>query len=309
MPSKDIIVGIQSFITSCLARCILVVKFQDTLLGENDGLNYEANYIPESHVQVYKQIENIPLSELDGESNDIKEIPSLIYEPQTLGSWSIFGYFYDRSKMKRTRKRTEIKSLEIFTGAGGSLQGYHNNGFKTIMAVEKDKEAARTLQENNKDVHVSSQCVRDIIKEYATLKSLKSFTILRRIDHVHLSPPCQGFSSANRNATPSESDLANNDLSLMTNEILRMTSCSTAVFENVIGMWRRKNIHYIKNIVKGALQDGFQVRCTTLKACDYGDPQKRPRFFIFLSKKSVPVPSIPRPICNGQRCNFSLDKR
>jgi len=38
---------------------------------------------------------------------------------------------------------------------------------------------------------------------------------------------------------------------------------------------------------------GYQVRCTVLKACHYGDPQKRPRFFMFKSKDTVPIPSFP----------------
>ena len=43
------------------------------------------------------------------------------------------------------------------------------------------------------------------------------------------------------------------------------------------------------------MQLGYQVRCTVLKACDYGDPQKRPRFFMFISRNNIPLPSIPAP--------------
>lgn len=35
------------------------------------------------------------------------------------------------------------------------------------------------------------------------------------------------------------------------------------------------------------------MRCTVLHARDYGDPQLRPRFFMFVSKNFVPLPSIP----------------
>lgn len=38
---------------------------------------------------------------------------------------------------------------------------------------------------------------------------------------------------------------------------------------------------------------GYQVRCSVLHACDYGDPQKRPRFFMFVAKNNVPIPSFP----------------
>jgi DNA (cytosine-5)-methyltransferase 1 len=65
------------------------------------------------------------------------------------------------------------------------------------------------------------------------------------------------------------------------------------VFENVVGIWQRKNIHYMKNIAKEIMRLGYQVRCTVLRACDYGDPQTRPRFFMFIAKNNLPMPSFP----------------
>ena len=45
--------------------------------------------------------------------------------------------------------------MECFAGAGGSLIGYHEEGFKTVMAVEIDGDAVETLKANN----VSNQLV------------------------------------------------------------------------------------------------------------------------------------------------------
>jgi hypothetical protein len=39
MPSKDVMMGIQAFINKTTARCILIVKFKDTILGMDDYLN------------------------------------------------------------------------------------------------------------------------------------------------------------------------------------------------------------------------------------------------------------------------------
>jgi len=93
------------------------------------------------------------------------------------------------------------------------------------------------------------------------------------------------------------------DLSLLLIDLVRLTSCSTAVFENVKGIWDRKNVHYLKNIAKELLKLGYQVRSTVLKACDYGDPQKRPRVIMLISKNSVPLPSIPAPT-HGNETNL-----
>jgi site-specific DNA-cytosine methylase len=57
-----------------------------------------------------------------------------------------------------------------------------------------------------------------------------------------------------------------------------------------MGLMDRSNVHYLKTIRMGLLRLGYQIRCTCLYACDYGDPQKRPRFFMFITKKSVPMP-------------------
>lgn len=82
-----------------------------------------------------------------------------------------------------------------------------------------------------------------------------------------------------------------------------MTSCSTAVFENVVGIFDRNNVSYIKNISKGLLELGYQIRCTCLHACDYGDPQKRPRIVMFIARNSVPMPSFPAPT-HGSRLGW-----
>ena len=120
---------------------------------------------------------------------------------------------------------------------------------------------------------------------------------------IHFSSPCQDFSKANRHqSTGGGRDRA--DLSLLLVDLVRMTSCSTAVFENVVGRFDRSHVHYLKNISKGLLQLGYQIRCTCLHACDYGDPQKRPRIVMFIAKKSVPLPSFPAPSHGISGWNF-----
>ena len=83
-----------------------------------------------------------------------------------------------------------------------------------------------------------------VASEISLRTMIRSVFALGRIDHVHFSPPCKGFSTANRNETISDNDRVNNDLSLLIIDVIRKTSCATAVFENVLGMWRRKNVHY-----------------------------------------------------------------
>lgn len=292
-PEKEKIVGILHFVSKEVAKCILVVEISKTFVksgSESTRPSDEEGLLREGFLQVHKEVIDINLADIGDEK--LNYLPKLIYEPQRSGgdkNWCRFGYFLDRRNFRRGKRRERIRSLEFFAGCGGSLQGYHNNHFETVMAIEKDDDAVKTLKANNEDVPVYHGCIKDFLKDYDILKCA-----LGRIDHVHFSPPCKGFSTANRNQTMTDKDKENNDLSLLIIDIIRKTSCDTAIFENVEGMWRDKNIDYVKQIVSGILKLNYQVRVCSLKACDYGNAQKRPRFFMVISKHSVPLPNLPQ---------------
>ena len=112
------IVGIQRFVSTDVALCILVIGFEHTILGEAG-----ADPMEEAYVQVFNYVKEVSLSALDEESDKVDQIPRLIYQAQTPGNWHSFGYFYDRTKVKRVGFRKQTRSLELFAGAGGSLQG------------------------------------------------------------------------------------------------------------------------------------------------------------------------------------------
>jgi len=289
----DAIVGIKHFTSKDTAHCVLIVRFEDTLLGtEDEGLEYKADYLLGSYVQVYNCNENISLSKLGNESDNVTTIPRLIYQPQTHGDWYTFGYFYDRNELmsRRTKRRSSnIRSLECFVGAGGSLQGYKNVGFETICAIDNDHDAIATLKLNHPELNTYKGDIQDFIEHAG---------VIGRVDHIHWSSPCQDFSQANRSLNGSSQVAGKRDradLSLLLVDYVQLKRPLTAVFENVCGIYQRKNVHYLKNITKKLMQLGYQVRCTVLKACDYGDPQGRPRFFMFISKNNIPMPSIPAP--------------
>jgi hypothetical protein len=118
-----LIVGIKKFVSIGSCQCILVCKFEDTTLGQEDAkVLYRADFSPESHVQLFKCETERSLKDLREESNELSEIPRLIHEPQIHDCHS-FGYFFDRSQMKKKGRRKVLTSLELFAGAGGSLQG------------------------------------------------------------------------------------------------------------------------------------------------------------------------------------------
>ena len=118
LKGNDTTVGIKRFISTDTALCILVVSFKRTILGEEGS-----DLMKDEFVQVFNCEKEIPLSDLEETSDRVDQIPRLIYQAQTPGKWHSFGYFYERTRARTLRKREHIQSLELFAGAGGSLQG------------------------------------------------------------------------------------------------------------------------------------------------------------------------------------------
>lgn len=90
----------------------------------------------------------------------------------------------------------KLKTIDLFAGAGGLSLGFLKTGcFDIKVAVEYDKDAAKTYAENHKGV--------DLLMEDASRISFKDKIEGKygKIDVVIGGPPCQGFSNANRQKT------------------------------------------------------------------------------------------------------------
>ena len=274
---SSIVVGIRSFLSESEAYCVRVVHTCETFLGITK-MKEEAcipnKHFPFEYVQLKRQ-ELICLSKL-GElvvakgkiDSPPESLPDWIYEPRIGRSRRPFGYTRDRSNMPsnvtRTRRPSrEFRVLEGFTGAGGMHLGFKEEGFHTAMAVEYDDDAVATFKLNNPDVPVYHGDINEFTKrmrddeEYST--SAVGNTLV-----THTSSPCQGFSTANRNVIVSDSDHRNNELSMRFVDWLRLKQPLIGSFENVVGMWRRKRISWLRKILVECLNLGYQVRVMVL---------------------------------------------
>jgi len=201
-----------------------------------------------------------------------------------------FGYVRESSKIQQVNlRRKEMRLIEAFSGAGGMHLGYKAEGFEMAMAIEMNEAAVKTFQLNNPKVPVYADDVNKFIEKYE--KDPQYQKLVGHVDAVHASSPCQGFSKANRNG--GQNDDRNNELSYSFVNLLRITNAKVGVFENVEGMWTVKGMPYLRKLLVGCLGLGYQVRVQILRACDYGDPQKRPRLIIFAAKNHVLMPDRP----------------
>jgi C-5 cytosine-specific DNA methylase len=185
-------------------------------------------------------------------------LPDWIYLRRRKGTSLRFGYIYqplDNPPRRQGLRKGPIRVLDLFAGAGGMHQGFKRvPGFQTAKVVEMNELSVKTFQSNNPGVSVYAGDVRKFLQEARDPQIRKKLGV---IDHIHASPPCQGFSCAN--IWGGKNDEANNNLSLVWIDAIRQFRPKTASFENVGGMWRNKHFHYLRFIMKELLALGYQV--------------------------------------------------
>lgn len=286
--SIDVVVGVNRFLSTETAECVLVIPFEETFLGASDGEddNHDPSFKPCSHVRVEGSVIVAPLRYLGDQR--LERIPSMVYQPQTPGEWYQFAYYQDGDKNRCGRRQDDTRVLDLFSGCGGMSLGFELAGLSIARAVEIDAITAESFTVNKK-APVAVTGVNDFLSRCE--KDGEYRKTIGRIDHIHASTPCQGFSGANING--GINDKLNNNLMLSPVRAIRVFQPITFSFENVLGLWKRAHIHYLKTFLREVMKLGYQVRCSCLKASDYGDPQKRPRIIVMGARSFTLLPSLP----------------
>jgi site-specific DNA-cytosine methylase len=94
-------------------------------------------------------------------------------------------------------------------------------------------------------------------------------------------------------------DAMNTAESLLAPTVAELFCPLVLTFESVVGMWQMEPIkNYLYPILMKLLRLRYQVRQMCLRACDFGDPQIRPRLFflrprlMFLSPRFLGSPMV-----------------
>jgi DNA (cytosine-5)-methyltransferase 1 len=150
--------------------------------------------------------------------------------------------------------------IDLFAGCGGMTFGFERSGlFKSIFAVEWDRDAAGTFRRNFGD-HIFEGAIEDVAR-------------FPSADIVVGGPPCQGFSPLNMGRVGLERRS-------LWREYLRALEESTPrafVMENVPELLRSGEY---TAFAEAAEELGFEVRGRILNAADYGVPQRRRRAIV-----------------------------
>ena len=193
-----------------------------------------------------------------------------------------------------------MKSVEIFSGAGGLAKGLDLAGFDHAAFVEWNKDACASLRRNFSPEKVYCGDIQAF-----------DFTKLERVDVVAGGPPCQPFSLGGKH----QADLDQRDMFPYAIKSIEVLKPKLFIFENVKGLLRESFADYfsyillrLQNPSKSAkpghdwrehleellsldyLQEsGTKYRIThrLVNAADYGVPQCRERVVIVGVREDV----------------------
>jgi DNA (cytosine-5)-methyltransferase 1 len=207
--------------------------------------------------------------------------------------------------------------VSLFAGAGGSSLGYGVAGFRELLAVEWEDNAAGTLRLNFPHLPVYHGDIAELTVE----QSLQLTGLARgELDVLDGSPPCQGFSTAGKR----QIEDGRNQLFKEYVRLLRGLRPKVFVMENVSGMVKGKMKLIFAQIMRELKGSGYRVSAKLMNAMYFGVPQRRERMIIIGVRSdlcdqegSLVLPAHPgaqsrplvfRQVCWDLRGNSSEDR-
>tara|TARA_B100000795_G_scaffold87437_1_gene63633 strand:+ start:3308 stop:4459 length:1152 start_codon:yes stop_codon:yes gene_type:complete len=180
-----------------------------------------------------------------------------------------------------------LSFIDLFAGAGGMSQGFLMEGYNLLSANEIDKNFFETYKQN----HQKSELVLGDITDQEIVSKITSASNNKDVGVVIGGPPCQGFSYAGwRN-----SDDIRNQLFRSFVDIVALVKPEYFVMENVPGILTMRKGEAMKEIIAEFNKIGYHLnQPLSLKAEEFGVPQKRRRVFLIGSIKPIDIspPSI-----------------
>lgn len=175
--------------------------------------------------------------------------------------------------------RRKIRTLSLFSGAGGLDIGFNDAGFELVTHVEIDSRFGASLDANSEYFGNSKVVVGDV-REFVPED--------KGIDFVIGGPPCQTFSAAGRRASGVQG--VDDPRGTLFEEYIRVLEALRPkgfLFENVYGIVGAQGGSAWNSILTAFTELGYEISHRILDAADYGTPQHRERLIIVGSLKAA----------------------
>ena len=172
--------------------------------------------------------------------------------------------------------------ISLFSGAGGLDKGFHNAGFRTVVANEFDPKICPTFRANFPEVNLIEGDIRDI----------PSDAFPEHVTGIIGGPPCQSWSEA---GSLKGIEDARGQLFYEYIRILRDTQPLFFVAENVSGMLAKRHSDAVNGFMKLFDEAGYDVNLKMLNANDFDVPEDRDRVFYIGFRKDLNIHDFEYP--------------
>lgn len=162
--------------------------------------------------------------------------------------------------------KTAPKLVDLFCGAGGLSLGFTQEGFITSLANDIEECCIDTYSHNHPETPRDHIILGDINEVINNLDNLLRY---EKVDIIIGGPPCQGFSTANRQRLI---DDPRNQLYRSYVQVVDKVKPPFFVMENVKGM-----LSVASQVIEDFEKIGYSVEARVLNAKDFGVPQNRER--------------------------------
>lgn len=169
-----------------------------------------------------------------------------------------------------------MKLISLFSGAGGLDKGFHNAGFRTVIANEFDPKICPTFKANFPETKLIEGDIRNV--------SADDFP--KNVAGIIGGPPCQSWSEAGSLKGIND---ARGQLFYEYIRILKTTQPLFFVAENVSGMLARRHSDAVNGFLKLFEDAGYDVNLKMLNANDFDVPEDRDRVFYVGFRKDLHI--------------------
>lgn len=175
----------------------------------------------------------------------------------------------------------ELKSIELFAGAGGLALGLEMAGFTHIGLIEINKYASDTLKLNRPDWNILCEDIENV----ATKDLEKEFNIKKcELDLLSGGAPCQSFSYAGKRLGLED---VRGTMFYHYATFLKKLQPKMFLFENVKGLLTHDKGKTFKTILNIFEDEGYKIQYSILNALDYNVAQKRERLIVIGIRKDL----------------------
>lgn len=174
-----------------------------------------------------------------------------------------------------------IKSIDLFCGAGGMTVGFKDAGIKSVLGNDFNESACVTFKSNNPEIQVMCADITDQNVKQNIIEIAKK----QKIGMICGGPPCQGFSYAGKRFI----DDPRNQLFKDFIEIVRNVKPKIVVMENVEGILTFDKGNVYRQIHELYKELEYKIEGRVLLAANYGVPQKRKRVIIICVRNDIDI--------------------